>query len=229
MPNDQANIVLAVIKEELGDLKETPLKLDGIKRALKLGEDIFDRLPHEAVLTVINSGKDRARLTQALATARVAQLESQYNKEHSKSEGKRHIDMVELVDEDLVKLLADSNDSTWEPYGAMVKKGMPEPEAIARWLNDMNSGDSDISENIHPKESAERYRRLVKILRDSELGISSKKMPIAILGFGHSGSLGQVRYEAKGSSADASDVPDFCELHVFDNDGNLLDTNKVNI
>ena len=230
LPADQAEMVMSALQANMGDKKEIALKLDGVKRALKLGEEVYKSLPREAFLFIINSGKERAQLTSDLAAERINQLVGQHN-DKANTKNKRRIDMAQVIDKDLVKLLADSDDSTWGPYGKMVEEGMSEPAAIARWLNDMNAPGSAVPANVHPKESSERYRTLIKILKgfNKEPGMENNKLPISVLGVGHSGSLGQVRYESKSEQFGAEDVPDFGEIHIFSGQGDLLATKKVAI
>ncbi len=224
LPAEESNLVLTVLKNEFPAMEKTPLRLDGLARSIRLGDELFERLPERTVLVSINSGKDRARLTNALTTARIAQRETQYNNTHS--DDKRQIDILQVEAEEITSLLADTDDITWPPYAEMIRKdGISEFEAIARWLNDMNSASSSEIEG-HPREAAERYRKLITDIREK---ITSDKVPVVLFGVGHSGSLGQVVYENTAQSVTAEDVPNFCEMFTFSSDGKMLDRNKVSL
>mgnify|MGYP001613972035 FL=1 len=226
LPPDEAELVLSVLGSEFEELTETPLKLEGVKRSLRLGDALFESLPQQSVLVSIDSGKDRAQLTRALATARIAQREAQDRARDDKTA--KRIDMLHVDEEELVKMMADSSDKTWTPYAEMMTKdGISEAEAVARWLNDMNTPETQVDPAIHPKESAERYRRAIQELRSR---ITSDNVPVVLFGAGHSGSLGQIRYEKLGGrAATAEDAPKFCEMFRFDKDGNLVDAEGVEI
>ena len=220
----EAELVLSVLRSEFEGLTETPLKLEGIKRSLRLGDALFEKLPQQSVLVSIDSGKDRAQLTRALATARIAQREAQ-DRARGEETAKR-VDMLKVEEEELVKFMADSSDKTWTPFAEMmVRDGISEAEAVARWLNEMNRTTPRIDPAIHPAESAERYRQAIRTLRER---ITSNKVPVVLFGAGHSGSLGQIRYEKLGDrTATAEDAPNFCEMFTFDADGNLVKTEGV--
>ncbi|OGL65646.1 hypothetical protein A3B21_03225 [Candidatus Uhrbacteria bacterium RIFCSPLOWO2_01_FULL_47_24] len=223
---EEAELVLSVLKSEFEELTETPLKLEGIKRSLRLGDALFEKLPERSVLVSIDSGKDRAQLTRALATARIAQREAQYNKEHGKDA--KRVDMLQVDEKELVKLMADSSDKTWTPFAEMMTRdGISEAEAVARWLNEMNRMVPRTDPAIHPEESAQRYRQAVRTLRER---ITSDKVPVVLFGAGHSGALGQIRYEKLGvRPATAEDAPKFCEMFMFDAEGNLVKTEGVEV
>lgn len=220
---EEAELVKTVLATEFPGLEETPLKLDGIERSLRLGDALFEQLPPRSIFVSIDSGKDRAQLTRALATARIAQREAQDRARDEKTA--KRVDMLHVEEGDLVKLVADASDKTWTPYGEMmVKEGISEAEAVARWLNDMNNPEAQIDPAIHPKESAVRYRQLVRMLREQ---ITSDQVPVTVFGAGHSGALGQIRYEQLGRDATSGDAPKFCEMFSFDKDGNLIETKGV--
>lgn len=42
LPPEEAELVLSVLKSEFEGVAETPLKLDGIKRSLRLGDALFE-------------------------------------------------------------------------------------------------------------------------------------------------------------------------------------------
>lgn len=224
-PPEEAELVLSVLKNEFEELTETPLKLDGIKRSLRLGDALFDKLPPRSVLVSIDSGKDRAQLTRAFATARIAQREAQDRARDEKTA--KQVDMLHIDEEELVKLMADSSDKTWMPYAEMMaKQGISEAEAVARWLNEVNRIVPRTDPAMHPAESAERYRKVVRTLREK---ITSDQVPVVLFGAGHSGSLGQIRYERLGREATADDAPKFCEMFYFDKEGNLVKTEGVEL
>src|SRR3989338_1408811 len=222
---EEAEVVWSVLKSEFEGLAETPLKLEGIKRSLRLSDALFEKLPSQSVLVSIDSGKDRAQLTRALATARIWQREAQ-DRARGEETAKR-VDMLQVDEEELVKLMADSSDKTWTPYAEMmVRDGISEAEAVARWLNEVNRMVPRTDPAIHPAESAQRYRQAVRTLRGR---ITSDKVPVVLFGAGHSGALGQIRYEKLGRSAVAEDAPKFCEMFTFDADGNLVKTEGVEV
>lgn len=222
---EQAELVLSVLKNEFSGLTETPLKLEGIKRSLRLGDALFEKLPPQSVLVSIDSGKDRAQLTRALATARIAQREAQERARDEKTA--KRVDMLHVDEEDLVKLMADSSDKTWTPFAEMMaREGISEAEAVARWLNELNRMTPRTDPAIHPAESAQRYRQAVRTLREK---VTSDKVPVVLFGAGHSGSLGQIRYEKLGRPATAEDAPKFCEMFYFDEQGNLTKAEGVEI
>lgn len=225
LSQNEANLVMAVLQAEFSDWKETPLKLDGLVRSLRLGDKLFDNLPQSGILVITDSGKERAQLTRTLVAARIAQLETQ-DQNRRGIEAKR-IDMLHVDAKEITSMLADSSDKTWAFYAEMIEKeGISESEAIAQWLNDMNQPDVNVPENIHPKESADRYRSLVKVLRSR---ITSNQAPIILFGVGHSGSLGQIRQESLVRPLTAQDSPEFCEMFKFDEHGNLVDSERIEI
>ena len=226
LPEVEANIALDILKTEFPDWDKTPLKLDGIKRSLNLGDEVFAMLPDDCVVVVMDSGKDRAQLTRALAVERIYQLESNHNRENPKE--KKRIDMLQVEEGEITALLKDSDDSTWRPYGDMRdKEGISESEALFRWLNDMNKPDSGVDPKVAPQESARRYRLLVEMMHKEGVGITSDK-PVVLFGVGHGGSLGQAKYEDIGVR-DASETPQFCEMFRFGKDGKLEGTKHVEI
>ncbi|MFH1890421.1 MAG: hypothetical protein ABIJ91_02560 [Candidatus Kuenenbacteria bacterium] len=234
LKQDEVELIMSVLDREFNDLKETPLVKDGLIRSVKLGEKQFTEITNhpefkqagnKAVMIAMDSGRDRAQLTRALATNRTAQLEDQYNKDKSEDEQMR-IDILHLEAEDIAKMMADSDDSTWGPYGKMIEKGATEAEAVLQWLKDMNQPDSGVDPAIHPKESGERYKNIIQQIHKR---VNVKDVPMFIFGVGHSGSLGQLKYEKMGDQMTAEDSPTFCEMHGFDKDGNLLNTKRVDI
>ncbi len=224
LPVEKANLVITTLEENFPDWKETPLKLDGIARSIELGDTVFEMLPNRSVLVVCDSGKDRAKLTSALTENEIGRCETKHNSEHP--DDKKRIDMVHLDGVEINKLLQDSDDSTWLPYAEMIEKeNISESEAIFRWLNDMNKPDNGVDPKIAPAESARRYRQLVHLVHANNKGIESG-VPVVLLGVGHSGSLGQVKYE-EGLVTSADDTPKFAEIFVFDEFANLNETKEV--
>jgi hypothetical protein len=226
-PKDEANLVQTVLESEFSDMKEIPLKLDGINRSLRLADKIFQELPLRCVFVAADSGKERPQLTRALVTYRLAQLEAKETKERGKDA--KRVDMLQIDEADIAKLLADASPDTWTPYAKKIEDGeVIESEAIARWLNDMNGPDNQIDPAIHPHESAERYREAVRRLRGL---VTSEQVPVVYFGAGHSGSLGQVRYEEQlgGNPATAQDSPEFCEAFFFDEQAKLIRTERTEI
>lgn len=223
----EANMVKSVLDTEFPNLKETPITLDGIERSLRLADKLYSDLPKKSVLLVADSGKERAQITRSLITNRLAQLESKDESE-SGHDAKR-VDMLQVEGEELAKLLADSSSETWPPYAKMIEdEDISENEAIARWLNDMNKPDSKINPAIHPAESAERYRLVVQKMREL---VTSKHVPVVYFSVGHSGSLGQIKYEdqLRGQAAKAEDAPEFCEAFYFDNQAKLVRSERTSI
>lgn len=163
-------------------------------------------------------------------TARIAQLERQQSQLlHSQGRGgeAKRVDMLQIDDEQITRLLADAHPDTWPRYEHMMdEEKISFSEALARWLNDMNQPGAQVSEDQHPREAAERQRKFVKALRSR---IISEQAPVVILGAGHSGGLAQVRYEQLDRPATAEDSPEFCEMFKFDESGNLMETKRVEI
>ena len=140
---------------------------------------------------------------------------------------KKRIDILSTDAAELTSLLADASDATWHPYGEMMKQdGISESEAIARWLNDMNDPKNTIPEGIHPKEAADRYRTFLRKVRAK---VTSEQVPVVIVGFGHSGSLGQMHHEAKGGVATAEESPQFCEIFKFDENENFTGRKSIQL
>jgi hypothetical protein len=191
-------------------------------------------LPDDCILVTLDSGKDRAQLCRHLVTARLGQLESKYNNEH-KGTGEKRIDMLEIDETEIIKLLADSHPDTWDSYGEMMKvEGISEEEALFRWLNDMNEPNADVTPEKSPKESADRYRLLVqlihgRILQSDNPDSERRQPPVVMFAAGHSGSLGQALYEDRGGDITSDDVPAFCEQFKFDKTGKIVDTEKVEL
>ena len=223
LPADEAELILSVLKNEFSDMKEIiPLKLDGLERSLRLGDSVYEDLPPRSVLIALDSGKDRAELTRALAVARIAQQEKQ-----QRGENKKRVDILSTGAKELTSLLADSDPSTWGPYAQMMQdEGISEEEAIVRWLKDMNKIESGVDPVKHPKESVERYQKLLQILQAS---VTSKQVPVVILGIGHSGPLGQMKYEKQGKEISSQETPKFCEMFTLNKEGELVSTKQVGI
>ncbi|MDD2807055.1 MAG: hypothetical protein PHW95_00850 [Patescibacteria group bacterium] len=226
-PAKQAALVVEVLQNDFPEMieaGETPLTLEGIQRSLKLAENLYDKLPAESILVTLDSGKDRAKLCRHLVTERLSQLEGK----------EKIIDMLEIDEKEIVSLLADSNPDTWAPYELMMKNdGLDEGEAIFRWLNDMNDPSIDVAPEKSPKESAERYRQLVKLIHGSitqaqDGNSHQRQSPVILFGVGHSGSLGQALYEDRGGIT-AEEVPHFCEQFQFNNDGKIVASEKVDL
>lgn len=225
LPEEEANLVIGVLQREFPGLTETPLKLEGLQRSIKLGDQVFEMSPKDGILVVADSGKDRAQLTRAIATARIAQLETKYHSSHP-NEAKR-VDMLRLEGDDIAGLLKDSDDATWGPYAEKIKTGeASESEALFRWLAEMNKPDSQVDPKVAPQEAARRYREFVQLLH-RENGIKSNK-PVVLLGVGHSGSLGQVKWEER-KVVSPEDTPQFCEIFKFDGNANLEETRRVKV
>lgn len=219
---------MGVLKEEFPHLEKTPLKMEGLVRSVRLGDKLYEMAAPRQVIISINSGKDRAELTGAIATRRVSQRES-----NKKNEEKKRIDMLQIESEELIALLKDADDSTWGLYGDMIKNdGISEADAILRWLADMNKVDAGVSSDVHPHEASERYRKLIALVRE-KIQVGKDKqgndIPLMLFGVGHSGSLGQIRHEDMGQANNPGDVPQFCEMYQFDNNGKLLKTEHVDL
>lgn len=226
----QADLIMTVLHEEFSKMEETPLKMEGLIRSVHLGDNLYDNSEPRQVILSINSGKDRAKLTNSISTARIAQRESIAEKTDM---GKKRIDMLQIDEDEFINLLRDADDSTWEKYGKMIKdEGISEAEAIMRWLADMNAESSQIEPDMHPHEASERYRTLIRLLRDKiKIGKDEEdnEIPMMLFAVGHSGSLGQVRHEDLGQITNADDTPQFCEMYKFDKDGQLQSTEHVNL
>lgn len=223
LPKDEATLILSVLQNEEPDMKETPLKLEGLERSLRLGDRVFSLLPERAVLVVADSGKERARLTRELVTGRIAQQEERFNQKHP--DARRRIDMLHLDGEEIARLMQDSHDGTWGPYADAIKEGISESEALSMWLQDMNKPNADVPAEQHPKESSERYRQALSMLREK---VTSEKVPVVYLGIGHSGSLGQMKYEKLGDVS-PEEIPQFCELYILDEDGEYIRSEGVEL
>jgi len=225
LSEDEAILVKNTLKQNFPELNESPITLEGIKRTMQLANDIFEKLPKNGLLISMDSGKERAFFTRSLIDARIAQLET-INEKNYKTKAKR-IDMMLIEEKDLRQALKDTNAETWKPYGKMVAEGLKtEDEAIALWINDTNTSDSIIPDEISPKGSAERYRKLIRSLRER---ITSDKVPVTFLGIGHSGPLSQIRFEKQQNPASAEDAAKFCEIFEFDDKGNLIGTKQTQI
>lgn len=227
LPTEQKQLVMSVLRDEFPEMLkagETPLKLEGIQRSLKLAESLFDKLPQESILVTLDSGKDRAKLCRHLVNSRISQLEGK----------EKIVDMLEIDEKDITGLLADSNPDTWGPYDKMMKEeGISEKEAIYRWLNDMNDPNVDVVPEKLPKESSERYRKLVQLIHDSiqqveNVSSDRRQSPVVLFAVGHSGSLGQALYEDR-DGITAEEVPHFCEQFKFSPEGKIVDTEEVEI
>ena len=224
-PKDVAVLVRAVLKEELPEASEIPLTLEGLKRTLKLADEMFRELPDDSILVVADSGKDRAHLTSALVTARLHQMETQHNVKHK--EFPKNIDMLKIDAGEISKMLADAHGGTWQPYGEMVQSGeKTELEAMAQWIMDTNQPNADIDYPVSPKEAGQRYRQLIQNIRSR---VTATKKPVIFFGVGHSGGLAQIGYELNPAIKSAEDMPDFCEIHKFDSESNLIEKRKVEI
>jgi hypothetical protein len=206
-----------IIQTALSGETESPLKIEGLARSLKLAKTLYNLLPDKAVLLVMDSGKPRAVLTRELATLKLDSLAK---------EGQKTIHMAELDTGSLISELRDADASTWGPYDAMMtREKISEEEALARWMTDMQKLDNETPE--HPHESSNRYREIIKDIRTN---ITSEETPIYFLGVGHSGALAQARMEdEKIETAQISDVPEFCELFGFDDKGKLIETKKIEL
>ncbi len=225
LSEDEATLVETILREQFSQLREIPLKLDGVVRSLRMGDSLFASLPNKSVLVVTDSGRDRAQLTRAFVTARIAQRETQYNEEHVRD--KKRIDILHVDDEEITKLMADTHPDTWVPYAKMMEvEGISENEGVARQLHDLNKPDAAVDPRQHPKESAERYRSVIQKLRTM---VTSEQVPVAIFGIGHSGPLGQIRYEHQEGVFTADDTPQFCELFSFNDEGRLVGTKGVKL
>lgn len=221
---DEANLVLEVLKKDFSQMTETPLKFDGLIRSLRLAEQIYADLPQKSVLVATDSGKDRAQLTRALVVARISQLEAKDRKLNGDDKAKR-VDMLLADTKDITTKLADSHPDTWAPYQHMMDEiGISESEALARWINDMNNPKFQIPPDQHPKESSKRYRDVILDLRKM---VTSEQVPVVILGAGHSGPFAQVRYDDLGRPTTADDSPKFCETFIFDNAGKFVESRRV--
>lgn len=232
-----ANRVMAVLQHEFPHLVEkgeTPLKLDGIKRSLLLGENLFERLPDKCILIVIDSGIDRAKLTRHLAVDRIAQLESQYNKGVAKSEQKR-IDILEIEEADLLELIAYGDTKSWAPYKAKIEsKELTSAQAVLQWLVDMNKAETSEEFRLPVVEGAKKYRKLIeqifqRITGGQDRQNNGEPVPIVLFAVGHNESLGQIMYEREREKMQPEQIATFCEHYRFDQEGNLIDTQKVSL
>lgn len=225
LPQEQANLVMTILGEEFPQWKEIPLKLEGIVRSLKLGEELFAELPERSILVATDSGRDRAQLTRALVTARVQQLEQEYNKEHGKDA--KVVDMLRIDGKEITDMLSDAHPDTWPPYADMMEKeGISEGEALARWINDMNKPGATVPPEQAPQEASKRYRDVIQKIRQM---VTSEQTPVTLFGAGHSGSLGQVRHEELGRPTTADNSPQFCEMFKFDQESKLIGSKRVEI
>ncbi len=228
LPPEQAQLVQTVISEEFPGMTDTPLTKEGILRSLALAESMHDDLPPGAVVVFSDSGKERAQLTRALVAGRVQQIE-----EHGAAEGKQPklLDVLRVDSNEIARLLEDSHDATWTPYGAMVSAGTIEfDDALARWVNDMNKPNANIPADQHPRESSERYRTFLKLIKEKvQTAGKDAEIPVVFLGIGHSGSLEQVAFEEKGVDMTGEESPQYCEMFVFDKHGALIKRQETEI
>lgn len=180
----EANLVRTIL-EEKGLIDQTlPLKLDGLKRSIKAGALIYERLPERAVLVTIDSKKPRADLSLSIISARIGQLESKFkhDKTHAKS-----IDLVHVEEAELSQLLQDESTDTWDNFAAMMEtESISESEAIARQVNAINRPEVMVPGIETLEQAAGRYKKVLEELRSR---ITSERVPVAILGIGHSGPL----------------------------------------
>ncbi len=219
LPREQVGLVMTILQENFPDFKEIPLKLEGIRRALKMADDLYQELPERSVLVTMDSGKDRAKMTNALVAGRIGQLET--------AQKEKRVDIINIDAKEITNKLADASDKTWQPYGEMIKtEGISESEAIARWLEDMNKPEANIPFEISPAEASRRYREVITSVRER---LSSAQAPVVLLGAGHSGSLAQVRYEDLPGPYREENMPQFCEIYKFNKNGRLLETKRTEI
>lgn len=227
-PEDQANLILNILKEERPGASDISLKLEGLKRSMKLADEIFEQLPPNSIFITSNSGKDRAVLTNSLITGRINQLEQTYNKQNPKTQ--KRVDILQIDEsnaKEIISMLADADEATWAPYAEMMEKEkISEQEAIARWVQDMNSPISSIEPEVSPKVAANRYRSFILKLKNMFPG---KNVPVTIFGVGHSGALAQIEFEKNPGSKTAEEMPDFCQIYKFDENAELIDTKKTEL
>ncbi len=231
LPGDVVSRIMAVLRHEFPGMLEkgeTPLKLEGIKRSIKLGENLFSKLPDRCILVVMDSGKDRAQLTRHIATNRIDQLEREYNKNNEQKKG---IDVVEVDDEEIAKLAAYSDPKSWAPYRAMIdRKEISADAAALQWLMELNRGKD--GQKSPEAEGGKRYRQLIEMVHKNVSGgkdrdESGQVVPIILLVVGHNESMAQIMLEEKGGVMKAEDLATFCEQYQFDNTGKLVGTEKL--
>lgn len=212
-------ILKEVLETNFPGMAETPLKIDGLQRSLAFADKLYVSLPGNAIVLFMDSAKPRARLTSKIIAGKL------YFLEKADKSGKKRVDMAEVQTDELVNILEDASEATWEPYGEMIKdEGISEEEALARWMNGMQKDIEDAKN--HPHEAAERYRGIIRKIREL---FTSKAVPVYFIGIGHSGALGQIRMEEGLKEAKANDAPGFCEVFEFDNEGKLVRTEKTEI
>lgn len=224
LPEKEANLIKTVLREKGLTDEVLPLKLEGLKRSVKAGEVVYDRLPKHSVLIMVDSRKPRADLTQSIISTRIAQLESKY--QDDKERGKR-VDMLHVDDEEFSKLMQDEGTETWSTFAAMMKaEGINENEGIARQVNTFDKTGAKIPGSESMSEAAARYKKVLTELRSR---VTSENIPVVIVGIGHSGPLSVIAHQEKGSDINEVDIPQFAEMFVFDSNNKLIGREKTEI
>jgi hypothetical protein len=215
LTKEDRQIAESVYKNDFTGLEISPLKIDGIKRSLALGQKIYNELPQKSIFLTLHSTSPRAELTTKLVLGKLNSLE-----------GEKTIHLAEVDIKELTGILKDASMETWTPYEQMMKeKGISEEEALAKWMNDMQKT-TNISSSIHPSEAANRYRKAIAEIRKR---ITSENTLIFFMGVGHSGALGQIKMENGFQEAGKDDSPQFCEVFKFNDNGEFIGSEKTEI
>jgi hypothetical protein len=221
----EANKILAIIKEtceELGLDKNTlALKPEGLIRARKLGEKVFNLLPlGRSFLVVIDSNKPRAALTSAEAVGKIHEME--------KTQKEKTVDMIKVDEEKFTQMMLDEGTETWPKFEKIMEaEGISESQAIARQVNEI-TGKTEKELGIEsPEEAENRYRKIIQILKRQITGEDNPR--VIVFGVGHSGPLALIRRKEAGQDIGEENVPQFCEIHMVGEDGKLIGTEKVNL
>jgi hypothetical protein len=144
--------------------------------------------------------------------------------------------MLEVADDELIKLLADAHPDTWRPYAEMTKgpNAIDELEALLQYFHAMNQPDSGFEKEKLPKEAAERYKKFIQLIHGLVTKSDKKESdqlqsPVILFAVGHSGPLGQINYEKNQGKFSVEEVPHFCEEFYFDQERELAGTKKIEL
>lgn len=241
---------------------ESPLQMEGIARSLHLGENLYKQLPERCVLLVMDSGMDRAEFTRRLVTESMllcekagrgvrsadgiggipevladdtetqARLLQEHQARRTTKQGEKRIDILELQDVDLSKLMEYSAAGSWTPYKKMIERGeLSASEANIKWIYDMNRADAPAEDREQAINGAERYRQLIRLVHEqvTEGKANGQDVPIVLFAVGHNESLAQLMFEQNDGEITADQLAEYCEQYLFDKTGKLVGTKKVDL
>lgn len=169
---------------------------------------------------VIDSNKPRATLTSAEAVGKIHEME--------KAQKEKIVDMIKVDEEKFTRMMLDEGTETWPKFEKMMEvEGITESQAIARQVNEITGKTEQDLGTESPEEAEDRYRKIIQTLKRQ---ITDENTPrVIVFGVGHSGPLSLIRRKEAGQDIGEENVPQFCEIHMFDEDGKLIDTEKVNL